>query len=77
MGVAQWSGFSFLRSRAAHESIAIVNTRCLYHDLGFTQPGDNITMCPLLDFANHTTLQSTSVTQDEFALRDGKCQPGL
>ncbi|KAG8748505.1 hypothetical protein FRC10_003638 [Ceratobasidium sp. 414] len=28
-------------------------------------------MCPLLDFANHTPLQSESITQDEFALCDG------
>jgi hypothetical protein len=58
------------------QAIATVNTRCLYHDLGFAKSSDNITMCPLLDFANHTTLQSMSVTQDEFALRDGKYKPG-
>ncbi|KAG9103928.1 hypothetical protein FRC06_006873 [Ceratobasidium sp. 370] len=28
-------------------------------------------MCPLLDFANHTPLQSESITQDEFALCNG------
>ncbi|KAG9128163.1 hypothetical protein FRC07_003992 [Ceratobasidium sp. 392] len=48
-----------------------VNTRCVYHDLGFQQSDDNMTMCPLLDFANHTPLQSMSITKDEFALCDG------
>ncbi|KAF8605173.1 SET domain-containing protein [Ceratobasidium sp. AG-I] len=48
-----------------------VNTRCLYHQLGFVDSGNNITMCPLLDFANHTSSASISVTQDEFALLDG------
>ncbi|KAG8743162.1 hypothetical protein FRC12_015113 [Ceratobasidium sp. 428] len=48
-----------------------VNTRCLYHDLGLLRSEDNITMCPLLDFANHTPLQSMSITQDGFALCDG------
>ncbi|KAF8761564.1 Oxidoreductase family, C-terminal alpha/beta domain [Rhizoctonia solani] len=48
-----------------------VNTRCLYHGLGFAQPSDNVTMCPILDFANHTSIDSLSITQDEFALGDG------
>ncbi|KAF8741349.1 Oxidoreductase family, C-terminal alpha/beta domain, partial [Rhizoctonia solani] len=48
-----------------------VNTRCLYHELGFPQPSDNVTMCPILDFANHTPIDSLSITQDEFALGDG------
>ncbi|KAG8693472.1 hypothetical protein FRC11_002879, partial [Ceratobasidium sp. 423] len=48
-----------------------VNTRCLYHSLGFVQSGDNVTMCPILDFANHTSADSLSITQDEFALGDG------
>ncbi|CAE6521978.1 unnamed protein product [Rhizoctonia solani] len=48
-----------------------VNTRCLYHSLGFMQSSDNVTMCPILDFANHTSVDSLSITQDEFALGDG------
>ncbi|CAE6526766.1 unnamed protein product [Rhizoctonia solani] len=47
-----------------------VNTRCLYHDLGFVQSSDNVTMCPILDFANHTSMYSLSITQGEFALGD-------
>ncbi|KAJ1311048.1 hypothetical protein OPQ81_009553 [Rhizoctonia solani] len=48
-----------------------VNTRCLYHDLDFLQSSDNVTMCPILDFANHTSMDSVSIIQDEFALGDG------
>ncbi|CUA73864.1 hypothetical protein RSOLAG22IIIB_01385 [Rhizoctonia solani] len=48
-----------------------VNTRCLYHDLNFVNSSDNVTMCPILDFANHTSVYSLSITQDEFALGDG------
>ncbi|CAE6419459.1 unnamed protein product [Rhizoctonia solani] len=48
-----------------------VNTRCLYHELDFSKPSDNITMCPILDFANHISIDSLSITQDEFALGDG------
>jgi hypothetical protein len=29
-------------------------------------------MCPILDFANHTSIDSLSITQDEFALGDGE-----
>ncbi|KEP55132.1 RuBisCO LSMT substrate-binding protein [Rhizoctonia solani 123E] len=47
-----------------------VNTRCLYHDLGFVQSSENVTMCPILDFANHTSMYSLSITQGEFALGD-------
>ncbi|PPQ78094.1 hypothetical protein CVT25_015628 [Psilocybe cyanescens] len=33
-----------------------VNTRCVYHRLAKTRSdGDNMTLCPILDFANHTT----------------------
>ncbi|KAH7344599.1 hypothetical protein B0J17DRAFT_636045 [Rhizoctonia solani] len=48
-----------------------VNTRCLYHSLDYVQSSDNVTMCPILDFANHTPMVSLSITQDEFALGDG------
>ncbi|CAE6449742.1 unnamed protein product [Rhizoctonia solani] len=48
-----------------------VNTRCLYHSLDYMQSSDNVTMCPILDFANHTPTDSLSITQEEFALGDG------
>lgn len=39
-----------------------VNTRCIYHRLKKTQSDpDNMTLCPILDFANHTT-QSTPLS---------------
>lgn len=32
-----------------------VNTRCIYHRLARTRSNpDNLTLCPILDFANHT-----------------------
>jgi hypothetical protein len=32
-----------------------VNTRCIYHRLAKTRSSpDNLTLCPILDFANHT-----------------------
>jgi len=35
-----------------------VNTRCIYHRLSSSRTDpDNITLCPILDFANHTTSQ--------------------
>jgi hypothetical protein len=34
---------------------AEVNTRCIYHRLAKTRSSpDNLTLCPILDFANHT-----------------------
>ena len=34
----------------------LVNTRCVYHRLAKSRSNpDNMTLCPILDFANHTT----------------------
>jgi hypothetical protein len=62
----------YRRSQLLKPSLYAVNTRCLYHDLKFSDLSDNITMCPLLDFANHTSADSLSITLDEFALGDGE-----
>ena len=36
---------------------AVVNTRCIYHRLKPSRSDpDNVSLCPILDFANHTPL---------------------
>ena len=42
----------------------LVNTRCIYYRIKSAQADpDNLTMCPILDFANHTTSSPTVVPQ--------------
>jgi hypothetical protein len=38
--------------------IGLVNTRCLYDDLGLDKD-DNMSLCPVFDFANHAWMQPT------------------
>ncbi|KDR81593.1 hypothetical protein GALMADRAFT_239640 [Galerina marginata CBS 339.88] len=41
-----------------------VNTRCVYHRLAKTRSDqDNMTLCPILDFANHTTTPPYTLPQ--------------
>lgn len=59
MGLAQWySWLTYLVNLQTLISIT-VNTRCIYYRLKHakTDP-DNLTMCPILDFANHTPGQA-------------------
>jgi hypothetical protein len=46
-------------TRTSHSLLIsiLVNTRCVYHRLKSSRSDpDNITLCPILDFANHTSL---------------------
>lgn len=44
----------YLPSHGAALIACIVNTRCIYHRLSDSRSSpDNVTLCPLLDFANH------------------------
>jgi hypothetical protein len=43
-------------ARASHNLILAANTRCIYYQLNASRSDpDNLTMCPILDFANHTS----------------------
>ncbi|KAF9464681.1 hypothetical protein BDZ94DRAFT_1215871 [Collybia nuda] len=50
-----------------------VNTRCVYHQLMPSQShSDNLTLCPILDFANHTTgkIRMTTLSQAHEGFRN-------
>jgi len=55
MGLAEWSAIELLSFRLFFESL-LVNTRCVYYRVRESPSDpDNLTLCPILDFANHTT----------------------
>lgn len=55
MGLAEWYVAAACRIRYfALRSLTIVNTRCIYYQLDASPSApDNLTLCPVLDFANH------------------------
>jgi hypothetical protein len=58
--------------------IATVNTRCLYDDLGLSKD-NNMSLCPVFDFANHAwaqpTMEPVRAAGSEI-WRLGGCSPG-
>jgi hypothetical protein len=56
--------------------IGVVNTRCLYDDLGLDKD-NNMSLCPVFDFANHAWMEPTMepVRPAESSIRQ-RCSPG-
>ena len=60
-----WLNGPYLCSSSANQLLLYdaVNTRCIYHRLRKSQSDpDNMTLCPILDFANHTTESTPLLT---------------
>lgn len=58
MGLAEWFGLSAFSTKRLlpHHGYLSVNTRCIYYQVKPSRSDpDNLTMCPILDFANHTS----------------------
>jgi hypothetical protein len=61
------------------DGLNAVNTRCIYHRLKSSPSDpDNITLCPILDFANHTTNgRCMSPSSNQSVVRAGPGQEWL
>jgi hypothetical protein len=71
MGVAQRQVLQLYFPREQHNDIDAVNTRCIYHRLKASQSDpDNLTLCPILDFANHTSVKPCMLPSSQAEIWD-------